>query len=176
LIVNAQIEKATAVNDYMQEQWKNVFPNRLYNGRYINNIMVEAYTVNNNIVKMFIFQGILTLLLSATGLFTLVSLNIIRKMKEIGVRKVLGASIANITRIINTEFAIILGIAAILGCLAGYYAVDWLMDSIWDYYQATGTVTFIISVALMFVVSAITVGSKVFGAASMNPVSTLRDE
>jgi putative ABC transport system permease protein len=46
---------------------------------------------------MFGFMGVITLLLSATGLFTLVSLNIIKRMKKIGVRKVLGASVANIT-------------------------------------------------------------------------------
>ncbi len=54
-------------------------------------------------------------MLSATGLFTLVSLNIIRRTKEIGVRKVLGASVVNITRIVNTEFVIILFLASMLG-------------------------------------------------------------
>ena len=125
---------------------------------------------------MFVFLGIVALVLSATGLFTLVSLNIIKKMKEIGVRKVLGASIANITRIINTEFVIILLIASVLGCVLSYFAVDALMDSIWDYYEATSSVTFVISIFLMFLVSALTIASKVFSAASMNPVNTLRDE
>jgi hypothetical protein len=54
--------------------------------------------------------------------------------------------------------------------------VDLLMDSIWDYYQSTTIMTFAISVLLMFTVSAIAIGYKVFSAASMNPVSTLRDE
>lgn len=176
VIVNASLEKVTAVNDFMEKEWKQVFPYRLYNGRYINDVMVEAYTVNDNIVKMFVFLGIVALVLSATGLFTLVSLNIIRKMKEIGVRKVLGASMVNITRIINTEFVIILLIASAIGCALSYVAVDWLMDSIWDYYEATGTLTFAISVSLMFLVSGLTIASKVLSAASMNPVNTLRDE
>ncbi len=54
----------------------------------------EAIAVNNNIVKMFTFLGVVAMLLSATGLFTLVSLSIIKRMKEIEVRKVLGASIS----------------------------------------------------------------------------------
>ena len=176
VIVNAPLEKLTAVNAFMEKEWKQVFPNRLYNGRYLYEEMKEAFTVNDNIVKMFVFLGIVAMILSVTGLFTLVSLNIIKKMKEIGVRKVLGASIVNITRIINTEFVIILLISSVLGCVLGYFLVDLLMGSIWDYYQSTTTITFIVSVVVMFVISAVTIGYKVFSAASMNPVNTLRDE
>ena len=125
---------------------------------------------------MYSFLGVIALMLSATGLFTLVSLNIIRRTKEIGVRKVLGASIGNITRIINTEFFIILIVASLAGSALSYYAVDLLMDSIWDYYQSTTTMTFVVAILVMFVVATAVVGYKVFSAASMNPVSTLRDE
>jgi ABC-type lipoprotein release transport system permease subunit len=176
VIVSAPMEKITAVNQFMEKEWKQVFPNKLYNGWYLNENMAEATTVNDNIVKMFVFLGIVALLLSATGLFTLVSLNIIKKMKEIGVRKVLGASIVNITRIINTEFVVILLIASLLGSALSYIAVDALMDSIWDYYQSTTLVTFMVSIFVMFIVSAIAIGYKVFSAASMNPVNTLRTE
>lgn len=176
VIVSAPAERLSEINAFMEKQWKEVFPNRLYNGRFLNADMAEANTINNNIVKMFAFLGIIALILSATGLFTLVSLNIIKKMKEIGVRKVLGASMGNITRIINTEFVVILLIASVLGSALSYFAVDALMDSIWDYYQSTTETAFIFSVLVMFVVSAVTIGYKVFTAASMNPVSTLRDE
>jgi ABC-type antimicrobial peptide transport system permease subunit len=160
----------------MEKKWKEIFPNRLYNGWYLSSGMSEAITVNNNIVKMFAFMGLIAIVLSVTGLFSLVSLNIIRKMKEIGVRKVLGASIANITRIINTQFIVILVIAAFAGCVMSYFAVDALMGSIWKYYQSATTVTFVASILLMFFLSGITIGYKVFSAASMNPVNTLRDE
>jgi ABC-type antimicrobial peptide transport system permease subunit len=176
VIVNAPVEKLKAVNAFMEKEWKQVFPTRLYNGRLLQEDLAEAVTVNDNIVKMFVFMGIVALILSATGLFTLVSLNIIKKMKEIGVRKVLGASISNITRIINTEFVIILIIAAILGGGLGYMAVDALMGSIWRYYQSTTSITFVVSISIMFIISAIAIGYKVFAAASMNPVHTLRDE
>lgn len=176
VIVNAPVEKLKEINASMEQSWKQVFPNRLYNGRYLNESMYEAYTVNNNIVKMFVFLGVIAIILSATGLFTLVSLNIIKKMKEIGVRKVLGASVSNITRIINTEFIIVLMISSVLGCAMGYFLVDMLMDSIWDYYQNTNATTFVLSVLLLFTVSGLTIGYKVISAANMNPVNTLRDE
>ncbi len=176
VIVNAPLAKINEVNSYMEARWNEVFPNRLYNGWYLNASMAEAVSVNNNIVKMFGFTGIIALILSVTGLFTLVSLNIIKKMKEIGVRKVLGASIANITRIINTEFVIILIIASLLGTVASYFTVELLMSGIWKYYQGPTTGIFFSSVILLFVISGVAIGFKVYGAASMNPVKTLRDE
>jgi ABC-type antimicrobial peptide transport system permease subunit len=176
VVVNMPLDKVKDVNKFMEAEWKQLFPKRLYNGRVINEGMVEADTVNNNIVKMFAFLGIVALILSATGLFTLVSLNIIKRMKEIGVRKVLGASISNITRIINTEFIVILLIASVLGCALSYFAVDALMGSIYRYYQSTTSITFVVSVSMMFIISAVAIGYKVFTAASMNPVNTLRTE
>ena len=176
VIVNAPVAKLTDINRFMEAQWKTIFPNRMYNGWYLNTTMSEAVTVNNNIVKMFAFMGVIALVLSVTGLFVLVSLNIIKKMKEIGVRKVLGASIANITRIINTEFFIILLIASLLGTLLSYFTVEKLMSGIWKYYQTATSVTFLFSGLLMFFISGLAIAYKVYSTASMNPVKTLRDE
>jgi len=69
-----------------------------------------------------------------------------------------------------------LAISSVLGCVMGYFLVDMLMDSIWDYYQNTNTITFILSVLLLFSISGLTIGFKVISAANMNPVNTLRDE
>ncbi|MDH4093056.1 MAG: ABC transporter permease, partial [Cyclobacteriaceae bacterium] len=144
LVVSTSVAQVPAVNTYMDQEWNRVFPNRLYNGRMLNENMAEVDEVNINIVYMFGFMGVITLLLSATGLFTLVSLNIIRRMKEIGVRKVLGASVSNITRIVNTEFVIILLLASGLGAWGGYVQSDLIMGSIWRYYQSPDALTFVI--------------------------------
>ena len=176
ILVSAEAKNVVSINQFMEKKWKETFPNRAYNGRYMDEEMAEAATVNNNIVKMFVFLGIVAMMLSATGLFTLVSLNIIKRMKEIGVRKVLGASIGNIARVINTEFVIILVIASVLGSFAGAYLSEILMDSIWDFYQAATSSTFILSAAILFTISALAIGYKIYNTARMNPVNTLRDE
>ena len=160
----------------MEAQWKEIFPNRLYNGRYMDEEMVEANTVNNNIVTMFVFLGIVALMLSVTGLFTMVSLNIIKKMKEIGVRKVLGASMANISRVINQEFIIILMVSCLVGGVFGSYMASMLMDSIWDYYQGATITSLIISAAILFTTSALSIGFKVYNTSKLNPANVLRDE
>jgi putative ABC transport system permease protein len=176
ILVSTEAKNVVNMNQFMEKKWKEVFPNRPYNGRYMDEEMAESANVNNNIVKMFVFLGIVAMMLSATGLFTLVSLNIIKRMKEIGVRKVLGASVGNIARVINTEFVIILLIASLLGSFLGAFLSDMLMDSIWDFYQSATVVTFIISVVILFSISAMTIGFKIYNTAKMSPVNTLRDE
>ncbi len=176
LLVSAPADKIVAVNTYMEEQWKTIFPNRKFSSRYMDSANVEANRVNTNILKMFVFLGVVAMMLSITGLFTLVSLNIIRRMKEIGVRKVLGASIANISKVINMRFAILLLIACALGSYGGAFMAEMLMDSIWDFYQKTTVVTMLLSSALLLFASIITVAAKTYNTARMNPVNVLRDE
>jgi putative ABC transport system permease protein len=176
LVVTAKAGDVANINTFMESKWKEIFPNRLYNGHMLSNNLQEMIDVNENILLMFGLLGMIALCLSVTGLFTLVSLNIIKRMKEIGVRKVLGASIGNITRIINTEFAIILSISATVGCVVGYFAADSLMSSIWRYYQAATPVTFVLAIVFMIGIAAMGISYKVYKAADMNPVNTLRDE
>jgi hypothetical protein len=176
LVVSTNVAQVAAVNEFMNQEWNKVFPNRLYNGNMLGYSMSQVDSVNLNIVYMFAFMGFITLLLSATGLYTLVSLNIIKRMKEIGMRKVLGASVANITRIVNTEFVVILTLASGLGAWAGFVQSDLIMGSIWRYYQSPGASTFVISVGLLFLISLTTIGYKVYKAATMNPVDSLKQE
>ena len=176
LSLSAAPGKLTSVKEYMEAHWKDVFPNRKFSSMYMDDEMREANEVNINIVKMFTFLGIVALMLSVTGLFTLVSLNIIKKMKEIGVRKVLGASIANISRVINTQFVIILLLSCVAGGWTGAFMAEMLMGSIWDFFKQTTVTTMVISSLIMLVTSAVTVSFKTYNTARMNPVHVLRDE
>lgn len=176
ILVKAPVDKLIATNQFMEATWKEIFPDKMYFGSYMDGSLVESDTVNNNLVKMFVFLGIVALMLSATGLFTMVSLNIIKKMKEIGVRKVLGASAANLTKVINKQFIIILSIASVLGGALGWWMSAMLMDSIWDYYQEVSITSMIISATILFVASALSIGYKIYKTTKLNPAHVLRIE
>jgi putative ABC transport system permease protein len=176
LTVRADAEDLLAVKKLMDEKWKIVFPNELSSVNFMDEEMAESAQVNANIRVMFMVLGIIAVLLSVIGLFSLVSLNLIKRMKEIGVRKVLGASIEHITMQMSREFIIILSIASILGCISGYYLTDMLMGSIWTYYVPLKPWPFILSVFILFVASALTISGKVIRAASVNPADILKDE
>lgn len=176
LLVKAKNKDLRKIDKFMEAEWKKIFPNKIYFSDFMDDAMAEATLINKNIMKLFVFLGLMATLLSASGLYTMVSLNIIKRMKEIGVRKVLGASVANIAQKLNAQFGLIMVIAAIHASAASYYLLDALMGSIWDYYQQANFITFISGTVVMFVVAIVTVGYKVFTAASSNPVNTLRDE
>jgi putative ABC transport system permease protein len=176
LLVSADAGNIIETNKFMEETWKRVFPNKQYTGNYMDEELAEAARVNNNILKMFVFLGVVAMMLSATGLFTLVSLNIIRRMKEIGVRKVLGASVANIAAVTNKTFALILVVSAVFGSVMGAYMTDMLMGSIWEFYTSANALTFVVSIIVLFFISAVTIGYKVYATSVMSPVTTLRTE
>lgn len=175
-IVNVRPDKMNDVNSFMEKKWKETFPNKLYSPRYMNSGAIEANQVNSNILIMFLFQGGVALFLSVTGLFTLVSLNIIKRLKEIGVRKVLGASVGNISRIINTHFVIILAIASIVGGYSGMLLSDLLMGSIWEHHQPSTLITAFMSCLLLLAACVVSVATITYKTAKMNPVDVLRSE
>lgn len=176
LVVKMDPKKIAGVNEFMEKKWKEVFPNTQYNGQMIDQELQETNDINKNVVIMFGFLGFFAALMTGIGLFTLVSLNIVKKMKEIGVRKVLGASIANIAGVINFEFMINLGIATAVGGTLGYMAANWLMKSIWAYYLKMGLISLALSVVAMVMIAILSVGYKTLSTASLNPTKTLRDE
>lgn len=176
ITARADVNDIRAVKELMDQTWKVIFPDELSEVEYMEEEKADGAQVNENIKAMFIFLGTVALVLSAIGLFSLVSLNIIKKMKEIGVRKVLGASVPNIIRNISKEFFIILSIASLLGSAGGYFMADMLMSSIWTYYVPIGFLAFVLSITILFFVSSVTIGGKVMRAASLNPAHTLRDE
>ena len=176
LIVKTSPDKLSEVNAQIEIEWKNLFPSRLYSGRLQNDLRSYIEETNSNVIKIFSFMGILATLLSLTGLFSLVTLSIIKRMKEIGVRKILGATIPNIILTINKDFIVILSLSSILGMVSGYLMIDSIMSSSWAYYQKASFSVFVYSVAFIFITSAIVIIGNTFRAAISNPSETLRNE
>ena len=176
LAIRTSEENLRDVNQYLENEWKELIPNYPYSGFFQDDLMDEGRDINKNIKIIYIFLAFVATILSAIGLYTLVSLSIIRRTKEVGIRKVMGATIPRIIRILNREYLIILAISSIIGSLSGYYLSKQMMDSIWDVFTDVTVFTFLIPVVLIFVVAVITTGWKVYSAARKNPIESLRYE
>ena len=101
LKVKVQANQLLKVQADLKETWASLFPFALYKGRFQDEVLAEAVVLNQNISKLFIFLAIIALLLAATGLYSLVSLNFLKRAKEIAIRRIVGASKSNIAYIIN---------------------------------------------------------------------------
>ena len=176
ITIKTDLRQARAVKESMDNRWKEVFPEELSAVEYMKDRNTEAIEVNVNIRDLFLFLGIIAVLLSAIGQFSLVSLNLKKRQKEIGIRKVLGASTMNIANKVSKEFLIILFIAAILGSLAGAYLSNMLMSSIWSYHVSITSGIIVVSISILFFISIATVGYKIFRAATEVPAIFLQEE
>jgi putative ABC transport system permease protein len=174
--VSAEQKNIEKVKELMVSSWKSIFPDELPAVDYMADERADSVLVNKNIKSMFVFLGIITTILSSIGLFSLVSLTVVRRMKEVGVRKVLGASVFQITQKLSREFVIMLSLSSILGSFIAYISADLLMSSIWTYHVPIGAGAFLVSIAILLVVGGATIGIRVFQAANTNPVNTLRNE
>ena len=175
-VIKTSPGKLKETHAYVEEAWYEVEPNKPYPGRYQDEYLKDAEEVNSNIMVMFSFLGTLALALSSIGLFTLVSLNIIKRVKEIGVRKVLGASVGQIIAKVNVQFVWILGISVVLGTGLSYLAIDALMGSIFAYYKALSVLTVLAPVIILLTVAFATSIGRTLKAATRNPVDSLRYE
>ncbi|MCK4746828.1 MAG: FtsX-like permease family protein, partial [Bacteroidales bacterium] len=132
--------------------------------------------VNKNIKIIYVFLAIIALFLSAVGLYTMVSLSVIRRTKEVGVRKVMGAPIPRIIAILSRSYIIMILVGSALGLAAGHYSGMAIMQSIWKFHTDANAVTFLLPTGLILLIALISIGSKVYTAASKNPTESLRYE
>ena len=92
LAVRANPEDLPGVLDFISEKWKAQGTNQIFGGRLQEDLMQEEKDINGSILKVNLFLAVVATLLSLIGMFNLVSLDIIRRTKEVGIRKIQGAS------------------------------------------------------------------------------------
>lgn len=176
LTIKSETENLQEVNDYLEEKWMELIPSHPYGGFFQDSLMEEAKQINKNIKDIYVFLAIIALFLSAVGLYTLVSLSVIRRTKEVGVRKVMGAAIPRIIGILSKSYLIMIGAACVIGLVSGYYSGMAIMKSIWDVHTDANIITFALPVVLILLIAAVSIGWKVYSAASRNPTESLRYE
>jgi len=121
-----------------------------------------------------LFAG-LSIFISCLGLFGLAAFMAENRIKEIGVRKVLGASTVQITRLLSTEFIKLVGVSIILAAPVAWWAMNkWLGK--YDYHVKIEWWVFVVAGVLALVIALLTVSSQAVKAAWTNPVKSLRSE
>ena len=175
LVVKSEMDP-TAFQEKMEAKWYEIAPNTPFNGEFMHEELASTDIVNKNIMKMFQFLGLLALVLSSIGLYTLVSLNIIKRVKEIGVRKVLGASLQQILVLMNKQFFWLLLIFAAIGAILSYVAIDALMASVFAVYQAISVFTVAIPFIVLLSIALAIASTRILKTAIRNPVDSLRYE
>jgi len=176
LSIRTAAGKANQTFETIKESWKEQFPDNPFLGFYQDEIWTWYFNGLQGHGKLMGTMAMLSIFLSCMGLFGLVSQNVTFRMKEFGVRKVLGADTLHISKVMNKQFIILLTIATIIGLPLSYFAINTLMDSVYTYRMPDTPIPFIIAAFILFVTSIATISSLIIKVLRSNPAQTLRTE
>lgn len=159
----------------IQEKFEQLYPEQIYTASFLDESIAEFYESEQKLALVYkIFAG-LALLISCIGLYGLVSFMIGQKVKEIGIRKVLGASVGQITFMLSKEFLIMVLIAFGIAIPLAYFMMkEWLDTFAYKTQISVGLFALVMTASLLLTI--LTVGSKAVRAAIANPVDSLKDE
>ncbi|HEV7347724.1 ABC transporter permease [Telluribacter sp.] len=177
MVVRSNEKELPQVASFLQAAWRKAVPNVPYKGFLQSEMIEKEVRLTQGFKSIAFFLAIVTLLLSASGLFALISLNIDKRSKEIGMRKILGASVWQIVVLINREFGRILLVAFVLGSSLGYlFTSKLIFNFIYKYHPDIGPEAYIATFLIVLLSGSLIIGSRVYRAATANPVNNLRSE
>jgi len=155
--------------------WKGAFPNEIYSYRFLDETIERYYRDEERASRLFTLFALIAIFIGCMGLFGLVSFMANQRVKEVGIRKVLGASITQIVMLFSREFALLVIVAFIIAGPIAYYMMDgWLND--FAYKIPLSPWLFVTGVMISVAIAFGTVGYRSVKAALANPVDSLRDE
>jgi putative ABC transport system permease protein len=161
--------------DKLRSEWNRIFPEKTFEYNFLDEQLAQQYQNFKNFGSIIQSFTIIAILISCLGVYGLVLFVVQRKVKEIGVRKVLGATVLGILKLIYRDFAWLLVIGFLLAIPVSYLLINkWLEN--FTYHTAIDAVSYVASFALIILVVAATIGYQAIKASLANPVKSLRSE
>ncbi|MBS1730151.1 MAG: ABC transporter permease [Bacteroidetes bacterium] len=159
----------------IENAWNDYFPNYAFTSNYFEDSINDFYRQDNQLTLLYKIFAFMAILISCLGLYGLVSFMAIQRTKEIGVRKVLGASVQNIIYLFSKEFTILVFIGFIIAIPVSWYIMShWLDQFVYRIHFSIGI--FALAMLLSLVIAWLAVGYKSVKAAWANPVKSLKSE
>jgi len=159
----------------INEAYKKVFPKGLFEFNFLDDQIDALYKTEARLYSLFKIFSVLAMLISCLGLWGLITFAAQQRVKEIGIRKVLGASVVNIVAMLTKDFIVLVSIAIAIAAPLAYWGIyQWLQD--FAFRISIGWTVFVIAGLAAILITLITVGVQAIKAAVANPMNSLRTE
>lgn len=159
----------------VEEIYRRIFPGNVFSYEFVDETFQKQYENEQRFASLFTMFAVFAILIACSGLFGLAAFTIRQRTKEIGIRKVLGASAAGIMALLTRDFLILVAAAIVIATPVIYYLMSgWLED--FAYRIKPGPVTFLVTTAIVILIAVMTVSIQSVRAAAANPVKSLKYE
>ena len=175
ILIKTTGKNPTQTMAMVENIYKEIEPNAQFQGSFIDENTNRWYQKEKKLSQLLGIASSIAVILSCLGLFASALLMIEQRIKEIGVRKVLGASVANLTGLLSKDFLQLVVIAVLIASPLAWWAMHkWLQD--FPYRITISTWIFVFTGIAALLIAFLTVGFQTVKAALMNPVKSLRTE
>ncbi|MBN2345545.1 MAG: ABC transporter permease, partial [Candidatus Aminicenantes bacterium] len=175
LILRIQPRETAAVLRTLKAKWAGLAPGEPFEYSFLDESYDAIYASEKRTGRIYAIFSVLAVLIGCLGLFGLASFSAARRTKEIGVRKVLGATVHEVTALLIRDYILLVGLANLIAWPAAYYLMRrWLQD--FAYRAPLGVLPFALAGLLGMAIALLTVGGQALRAARANPVDSLRYE
>ena len=176
--INIRIKPGLLASDALktiESTFKKVIPSAPFEYKFVDEEYAMKFAAEERIGKLATFFGSLAIFISCLGLFGLASFVAEQRTKEIGIRKVLGASVTNLWRMLSRDFVVLVILSCVIAVPIAYYFLDgWLQK--YQYRIEISWWVFVIAGLGSVTITLATVSFQAIRAALMNPVNSLRSE
>lgn len=160
---------------HLEKVWKEFLPQRPFEYNFLTDQYKQLYESEQKQSQLFLVFSGLAIFIASLGLFGLATFNTLQRIKEIGIRKVLGASVPNILKLLTTEIVILILIANLIAWpVAWYFMNQWLDGFAYRINMNVGI--YLLAAIVAIAIALVTVSTQTIKAAMTNPANTLRHE
>jgi ABC-type antimicrobial peptide transport system permease subunit len=172
--LNPQQNVKQSINK-IEDVWKRFVPAVPFDYKFVDEEFGNKFRKEERVGKLSSYLAVLAIFISCLGLFGMASFVAEQRTKEVGIRKVLGASVANVWRLLSTEFVLLVLFSSVLAAPVAYYlSSNWLDD--YDYRIKISWEVFVAAAIAALLITLITVSFQAIKAAIANPIRSLRTE